>query len=353
MVLAEITQGNWSQANHGGNDSFAVLLDSKNMVSGSGTVAPTMSETSLKESFNPSPQGFASFQPTSAPSTPKLTSSTPDSRKASSTSLAVVLIPIVIVVLLVCMALAVVRHRRRVRGIQAAPIVSSNVSNSKRTEKANNGDSNKSAASSLWHSVRGSLANKQQRTSYSNVLQRKTTGSGLALRRAKWANSTAPGEVGFERSLQRSKVTESTPTFLSYDEKLPEELEYDVDPENPAMGDSLGAGGRSDSGQKSSTQDRRSLTASASDDVSISGAVQEAARKLADRSPLPVVREAANLVSVMASLMETTAGNTAGVQGKLKRCLSILRMLGRAAEVLGKVIDVFVFLTTNVLSWLI
>ncbi|CAN0404880.1 unnamed protein product, partial [Ascophyllum nodosum] len=33
VVLTGTTQGNWGQANHGGNDSFAVILDSKYMVS--------------------------------------------------------------------------------------------------------------------------------------------------------------------------------------------------------------------------------------------------------------------------------------------------------------------------------
>ena len=51
-MLTGTTQGNWGQANHGGNDSFAVMLDSKYMVSESGrTVAPTASETSPPTSY--------------------------------------------------------------------------------------------------------------------------------------------------------------------------------------------------------------------------------------------------------------------------------------------------------------
>ena len=116
VVLTGTTQGNWGQANHGGNDSFAVILDSKYMVSESGrTVAPTASETSWLESFS-SALGIA-----------------------SPTLLAAVLIPVVIVALLVCMGLAVVRHRRKVRGAKSSSIVPPNGSNSKHTEKAYNG----------------------------------------------------------------------------------------------------------------------------------------------------------------------------------------------------------------------
>ena len=330
VVLTGTTQGNWSQANHGGNDSFAVILDSKYMVSESGkTVTPTASETSPPTSYAPSPQSFGPSFPTSA------------SGKASPTLLVVVLIPVVIVVLLVCMGLAVVRHRRNVRGAQSSPIVPSNGSNSKHTEKANNGKWKKGATSSLRYAMRGSFANEQITTS-SKALLRRTSETGRMVWRTKSVNSTTVGGIVSEGSLQRSRLTESTPTLMACDEKDSDELKHDVDPENPVTSDSPRASARSDSGRETSSQSLRVLSGSASDDMSVSGGVQGAARRLANESSLPVVREAASLVSIMASLMETTAGNAAGMQGKQKRCLSIMRMLRRASEVLAKVINALI-----------
>ena len=392
VVLTGNTQGNWSQANHGGNDSFAVILDSKHMVSESGrTVAPTASETSPPTSYAPSPQSFVPSLPTSSPSIPGLLVSGSPSRqdfdslphtsapstpgllvsdapprqdleslpptsapstswlesfssapgKASPPLLAVVLSLVVTGVLLVCVGLAVVRHRRKVRGAQSSPIVSSNRSNTKHTEKANNGKWKKGATSSLRYAVRGSLANKQRATS-SKALQRRTSETGRTVWRTKSVHSATVGGIVSEGLLQRSKLTESTPTLMAYDENVPDELKYDVDPENPVTSYSPRASARSDSGRETSSQGLRKLSGSASDDVSVSGGVQGAARRLADKSSLPVVREAASLVSIIASLMETTDGNAAGMQGKQRRCLSIMRMLRRAAEVLGKVINALI-----------
>ena len=388
VVLTGTTQGNWGQANHGGNDSFAVILDSKYMVSESGrTVAPTASETSPPTSYAPSPQSsvpslptsapsipgllvsdaplrqdLESFPPTSAPSTPGLlvsdapsrqdfesfpTTSAPStlwpesSEKASPTLLAIVLIPVVIVLLLVCMGLAVVRYRRKVRGAKSSSIVPPNGSNSKHTEKAYNGKWKKGATSWLRYAVRGSLANKQRTTS-SKALQRRTSETVRMVWRTKSVNSATVGGIVPEGSLQGSKLTESTPTLMTYDENVSDELKYDADPENPVTSDSPRASACSDSGRETSSQGLRKLSGYASDDMGVSGGVQRAARRLVNKSSLPVVREAASLVSIIASLMETTAGNATGMQGKQRRCLSIMRMLRRAAEVLGKVINALI-----------
>ena len=388
MVLTGTTQGNWGQANHGGNDSFAVILDSKYMVSETGrTVAPTASETSPPTSYAPSPQSsvlslptsapsipgllvsdapprqdLESFPPTSAPSTPGLpvsdapsrqdfesfpTTSAPStlwpesSETTSPKLLAMVLSPVVTVVLLVCVGLAVVRHRRKTRGAQSSPIVSSNGSNSKHTEEAINGKWKKGATSSLRYAVRGSLANKQRTTSSKTSLRR-ISETGRMMWRTKSGNSATVGGIVSEGSLQRSRLTESTPTLMAYDENVSDELKHDVDPENPVTSDSPRASARSDCGRETSLQGLRKLRGYGSDDMSVSGGVQGAARSLVNKSSLPVVREAASLVSTMASLMETTAGNTAGMQGKQRRCLSIMRMLRRAAEVLGKVINALI-----------
>ena len=367
VVLTGTTQGNWSQANHGGNDSFAVMLDSKYMVSESGrAVAPTASETSPPTSYAPSSQSsvpslptsapsipgllvsdapsrqdLESSPPTSAPSTSFLESSSPASGKASPTLLAVVLSLVVIVLLLVCMGLAMVRYRRKVRGAKSSSIVPPNGSNSKHTEKANNGKWKKGATSLLRYAMRGSLAN-EQRTTSSKALLRRTSETGRMVWRTKSVNSTTVGGIVSEGSLQRSRLTESTPTLMAYDEKDSDELKHDVDPKNPVTSDSPRASARSDSGRETSSQSLRILSGSAADDMSVSGGVQGAARRLANESSLPVVREAASLVSIMASLMETTAGNAAGMQGKQKRCLSIMRMLRRASEVLAKVINALI-----------
>ncbi|CAN0451442.1 unnamed protein product, partial [Ascophyllum nodosum] len=240
VVLTGTTQGNWSQANHGGNDSFAVMLDSKYMVSESGrAVAPTASETSPPTSYAPSSQSsvpslptsapsipgllvsdapsrqdLESSPPTSAPSTSFLESSSPASGKASPTLLAVVLSLVVIVLLLVCMGLAMVRYRRKVRGAKSSSIVPPNGSNSKHTEKANNGKWKKGATSLLRYAMRGSLAN-EQRTTSSKALLRRTSETGRMVWRTKSVNSTTVGGIVSEGSLQRSRLTESTPTLMA------------------------------------------------------------------------------------------------------------------------------------------
>ena len=355
------------------------------------TVAPTASETSPPTSYAPSPQSFVPSLPTSAPSirgllisdgpsrqdfeslpstsapptpgllvsgapprqdleyfpptsalsTSWLESLSSASGKASPTPLAVVLIPVVIVVLLVCMGLAVVRHRRKVRGAQSSPIVSSNRSNTKHTEKAKNGKWRKGATSSLMYAVRGSLANKQRTTS-SKALLRRTSETGRMVGHTKSVDSATFGGIVSEGSLQQRTLTESTSILMAYDENVSDELKYDVDPENPVTNDSSRASARSDSGRETSSQGLRKLSGYASDDMDVSGGVQGAARRLANKSYFPVIREAASLVSIMASIMETTADNATGMQGKQRRCLSIMRMLRRAAEVLGKVINALI-----------
>ncbi|CAN0419495.1 unnamed protein product, partial [Scytosiphon promiscuus] len=64
-----------------------------------------------------------------------------------------------------------------------------------------------------------------------------------------------------------------------------------------------------------------------------------AAQELAERSQIPGVGEAAALVSILVNLVADSRSNAEGAEARLKQCRSIIRLLQRAAEVLGKVRD--------------
>lgn len=66
-------------------------------------------------------------------------------------------------------------------------------------------------------------------------------------------------------------------------------------------------------------------------------AVMGAAQEVAQRSAVPGVSEAATLVVVLVKLASDTMNNPAAVESRERWCRSILLMLERAAEVLGKV----------------
>lgn len=80
---------------------------------------------------------------------------------------------------------------------------------------------------------------------------------------------------------------------------------------------------------------KRSLTGVCG--VSLAEALLDAAKEIADHSSIPVVGEAANLVSILVRLFVNSMENPDGLEMKLKRCRSIVVMLRNAAKVLGKV----------------
>lgn len=90
----------------------------------------------------------------------------------------------------------------------------------------------------------------------------------------------------------------------------------------------------SPSNRCASANGRRHSTADRSDVVE---AVVEAAHHLADHSAIPGVSEAAKLVSILVGLVTDYRGVTSEVEWKVRRCRSIVFMLERAGEVLGKV----------------
>lgn len=85
------------------------------------------------------------------------------------------------------------------------------------------------------------------------------------------------------------------------------------------------------------TSSHRSMASVTSDGVGDSDAVQYAAQILADNCPLPLVTNAAALVSILAKLIGNSAGNAVGKESKLKRCWSILKVLERSADMHGEV----------------
>lgn len=76
---------------------------------------------------------------------------------------------------------------------------------------------------------------------------------------------------------------------------------------------------------------------SSADGVDVVDAVVEAAHCLASHSAIPGVSEAARLVSILVNLVTDYRDCTSEVQWRVKRCRSIIFMLERAGEVLGKV----------------
>lgn len=73
------------------------------------------------------------------------------------------------------------------------------------------------------------------------------------------------------------------------------------------------------------------------DGVSLAEVLLDAAKEIADHSSIPIVGEAASLVSILVRLFANSMENPSGLEVKLKRCRSIVLMLRSAAKVLGKV----------------
>lgn len=71
--------------------------------------------------------------------------------------------------------------------------------------------------------------------------------------------------------------------------------------------------------------------------VGVARAVMEAARDLAQSSPILGVSEAATAVSILVDLVTNSKDNQSGGEERLKRCRSIVVLLQRASKVLGKV----------------
>ena len=71
--------------------------------------------------------------------------------------------------------------------------------------------------------------------------------------------------------------------------------------------------------------------------VNLAEAVLDMTQELADHCTFPIVGEAATLLLILVNLFVNNAENNQGLDGKLKRCRSIVHMLRQAAKVLGKV----------------
>lgn len=71
--------------------------------------------------------------------------------------------------------------------------------------------------------------------------------------------------------------------------------------------------------------------------VGVARAVLEAARDLAQSSPILGISEAATLVTIMVDLVANSRDSNSGGEERLKRCRSIVILLQRASKVLGKV----------------
>lgn len=71
--------------------------------------------------------------------------------------------------------------------------------------------------------------------------------------------------------------------------------------------------------------------------LSLAEVLLDAAKEIADHSSIPIVGEAASLVSILVRLFVDSMENPAGLEVKLKRCRSIVLMLRNAAKVLDMV----------------
>lgn len=71
--------------------------------------------------------------------------------------------------------------------------------------------------------------------------------------------------------------------------------------------------------------------------VGVARAVMEAARDLAQQSPVLGISEAATLVSILVSLVSDSKHSDRESEARMKRCRSIVALLQRAGKVLGKV----------------
>lgn len=86
-------------------------------------------------------------------------------------------------------------------------------------------------------------------------------------------------------------------------------------------------------GEESSRSDRESSSGGSS----IASAIVEIATDLAQNCSVPLVSEAATLMSHIVKLVSDSQDNMRGIEKRLARCRSIIVLLKSAADVVGKV----------------
>lgn len=302
-MLAGLTNGSWTEPNLGGNDSFAVMLDMKNAIFE--TPAPTMSETTppttsytppppMLEDPIPSPLYSATFSPTMRSASISDTKSEQSSIKAIITAVSVV----AAIVLLVFGAVTFIQRRRKSRGKKFKGIQARSSSNP--DSKGHEVGERRPTYVSSWNRHAAIRSSRSHTNPLERVSSKRLTASG--------------SEIGVNsRDLGR------TPAMV----------------EKRSPGHSLETSEVRNSSQVTSSH--RSMAFVTSDGVGDADAVQDAAHILTDSCPLPLVTEAAALVSILAKLIGNSAGNAVERESKLKRCWSILKVLERSAEVLAKV----------------
>lgn len=70
---------------------------------------------------------------------------------------------------------------------------------------------------------------------------------------------------------------------------------------------------------------------------SAASAMLEEATKLAQNCQIPLVSEAATLMSLIVKLVSDSRDNIRGIEKRLARCRSVITLLGNATKVIGKV----------------
>lgn len=368
VVLAGLTNGSWTEANLGGNDSFAVMLDVKNAIFE--TPAPTMIATTPPTSYTPPPSQLersssskdllpsplysATFSPTSSVS---------DSDAKSELSSVITIITVVSVVLVIVLlafgVMAFIRRRRKAQREKFGAIPATFSGNPDSSEPVARGRRFINLSSWNRHTVlrsNRSLAN-QERAASTTSLPLTGSGSEIRMKPKDLARPLALVE-NIKSFTGQSKATKPIPTRTAEDEKDAEssysDFNYDPSRVNPTSGHYPESSEGRNLSQVSLNVSSRVLASVALDGVGGADAVQDAAHILANGPPLPVVSEAASLVSILAKLIENSPGNVARRQAKIKRCWSILKMLGRAAEVLGKVMSSMtnnIIPNANIYNW--
>lgn len=296
-MLAGLTNGNWTEPNLGGNDSFAVMLDVKNAIFD--TQAPTMSETTPPTSYTPPPPQMEDpllsplYSATFSPTTRNASDSDTKTEQSSITAIIIVVSVVAVIVLLVLGAVAFFHRRRKSRGKKFRRTKGRSPNDLDRKDPEI-GERRPTYISS-WnrHAV------IRSRRSHTTPHKRVSSKTSLPL--------TASGsEIGMN-----SRNSGSTLTMV-------EKHTSGHSPENSEVRNS-------------------SQVTSSPRSMGDSDAVQYAAQILADNCPLPLVTNAAALVSILAKLIGNSAGNAVGKESKLKRCWSILKVLERSADMHGEV----------------
>lgn len=349
IVLAGFTYGSWGEANRGGNDFIAVLLEPPTLSSPAPASAPA------DESYSASPtRPNASAAPSSAPSVfstwnsptaPTPTPSagnppvTPDNASAagSSTLDPAAMIAIVSAAGIVMVALGFWVARRRLRQKPITNHQGPSPTDRERKDDPGLGDADDpvqehqpnwgSRNPMFGHDGKRIPQHHRQQTLFAAAGLAQSS-SGLTTLFGKDGDGAAGGEGAEdgagERSASATSVSTAEQAELAQFHQGPSVTSAapDADESTPGVSGESGV---------SATVDRRRSR----DGVGFGEAVMQAVLELALHCQIPGVSEAAAMVSILVNLVSDSSDS--GSDGRLRQCRSIITMLQRAAKVAERV----------------